>query len=153
MVLLLGCVSAPGMVGLRPDGSPGPECPKNALKAMELLRLHPGDAAWIDLDMNKIGSNDITANDGPVESALSEPLGNAFETRTRFYGKIWTGGPFVAIRSYEARSLDMGPSIPICAVARLDDDGLRKEARPRSGERDPRALRGAYPHRRWFPVM
>lgn len=100
---------------------------------MELLGLHPGDAAWIDLDFFKIGSSNITVNDGPIESASQEPLGDAFETRTRFYGKVWTSGPFVVIRYYEARRLDLGPTIPICAVARLDDDELKKQPCPVPG--------------------
>ncbi|HVE87947.1 MAG TPA: serine/threonine protein kinase [Myxococcales bacterium] len=131
--LLVGCVTTPGIVGLRPDGSPGPEpCPKKALETMEILRLHPGDEQWIDLDMNKLGQLNITVNDGPIESSLSDALG-PLETRTRLYGQVWTRGPDVVIRYYQAQPLDAGGPLAICAVARLGDGQLRKKPGPAPG--------------------
>src|SRR5262245_11010134 len=95
LVLVVGCVTPgpapPGTVPLRPDGSPGPEpCPQAALDAMDLIRLPLGAAAWINLDLNKVGQHNITVNDGPIESALKEPLGPVLETGTHLYGKVWT---------------------------------------------------------------
>lgn len=130
--LLTSCTS-PVAVGLRPDGSPSPEpCSKKALEAMAILRLHPGDAAWIDLDLNQRGEESIIVNDGPVESALQEPIGPVLEGGTRLYGRIWTGGPNVVIRYYEARPLDPGVPVAICAVARLDGE-LHKKPGPAPG--------------------
>jgi hypothetical protein len=47
------------------------------------------------------------------------------------YGQVWTGGPQVVIRYYEAHPPD-GDKIPICAVARLGEDQMRKlpESKP-----------------------
>lgn len=138
LVVLAGCVTPgpppPGTVTLRPDGSPGPEpCPKAALDAMDNLRLHPGKAAWIDIDLNKQGQHNITVNDGPIESALQEPMGPILDTSTRLYGKVWTSGPEVVIRYYAARPPDPGKPVPICAVARLGDGQLKKTPGPAPG--------------------
>src|SRR5262245_25509154 len=87
LLLLSGCASTPGMVGLRPDGSPAPEpCPAKALEIMKILRLNVGDGAWINIDMNQRGDTSIILNDGPIESELEEPLGprsNPLEGGTR----------------------------------------------------------------------
>lgn len=132
-VAFLGCVAGPGKVGLRPDGSPLPEeCPKKALEAMELLRLGVGDEEWIDVDMAQVGTRDAIVYDGPIESSLQDSLG-PLETRTRVYGWVWTRGPFVVIRYYEARPLDKGRPIPICGVARLDNGQLQKKSVPFPG--------------------
>src|SRR5205814_563971 len=134
--LLAGCVTpGPGMVGLKPDGSPGPEpCPKKALETMAILRLHPGNSSWVDLDQNKIGQHNITVNDGPIESILQEQLGpSVLEGGTRLYGRVWTSGPDVVIRYYEARPLDPGGPLAICAIARLDAGELRKKPGPAPG--------------------
>jgi hypothetical protein len=112
-------------VPLRPDGTPGPEkCPEEALKVMRILRLRVGDSAWIDLDVNQLDTSPITLYEGPVESVVSEDLG-PLEAPTRLYGRVWTDGPQVVIRYYEARPPD-GDIIPICAVARLSKGQLKK---------------------------
>ncbi|WNG32218.1 serine/threonine protein kinase [Archangium minus] len=127
VVLLLvtsGCPS--GGVFLRPDGSPGPEkCPEEALKAMRILRLRVGDAASVELDVNQTDTSPITLYDGPVESMLNTELGPLLESPTRLYGRVWTSGPQVVVRYYEAKPPD-GDVIPICAVARLGNGQLRK---------------------------
>jgi hypothetical protein len=126
LVLLLtatGCPSAG--VPLRPDGSPGPEkCPEEALKAMRILRLQVGDSAFAEIDVNQTDTSPITLYDGPIESMLNEPLG-PLESPTRLYGRVWTGGPQVVIRYYEARP-PHGDTIPICAAARLASGQLKK---------------------------
>lgn len=141
IALLAGCVtpgpvapSPPGTVTLRPDGSPGPEpCPKDALTAMDIMRLHPGSSAWVDLDLNKQGQDFITVNDGPIESQLEESLGPVLGPSDRLYGKVWTSGPDVTIRYYQARPTDRGPAVPICAVARLGDGEMKKVPGPAPG--------------------
>src|SRR3954469_17470974 len=130
--LLVGCATAgpvPGMVGLKPDGSPGPEpCPKKALETMAILRLHPGDGAWMIVDLNQKAMKDIIVNDGPIESALDEHLGNSIlDAGTRLYGKVWTSGPDVVIRYYEAHPLDAGGPLAICAVARTGTKLKKKD--------------------------
>lgn len=100
---------------------------------MDLIRLRPGDAAWINLDVNKVGQRDITVNDGPIESALEEPLGRILDTNTLLYGKVWTSGPDVVIRYYEALPPERGRVIPICAVPRLGNGQLRKKPGPAPG--------------------
>ncbi|HYO74048.1 MAG TPA: serine/threonine protein kinase, partial [Archangium sp.] len=95
-----------GSMPLRPDGTPGPEkCPEEALKAMRILRLRVGDSAWIDLDVNQTDTSPITLYEGPIESMVSEDLG-PLEAPTRLYGRVWTDGPQVVIRYYEARPPD-----------------------------------------------
>ncbi|NOK08323.1 serine/threonine protein kinase [Corallococcus exercitus] len=133
-VILLAAFSActtTGGVSLRPDGSPGPqECSEKALEVMRYLKMRVGDAALAELDANQIRSRRITLYDGPIESMLREDLGT-LEATTRLYGQVWTSGPQVVIRWYEAHPPD-GDKVPICAVARLSDDQMRKlpESKP-----------------------
>jgi hypothetical protein len=55
------CTTTAGGVTLRPDGTPGPEeCSKEALTAMRILRLHVGDAASVELDVNQTDDSPIT---------------------------------------------------------------------------------------------
>ena len=80
--------------------------------------------------MNQIDARQITLYDGPIESQLSESLGT-LEPTTRLYGHVWTGGPQVVIRWYEAHPPD-SEKVPLCAVARLSQDQMRKlpESKP-----------------------
>ena len=120
---LSGCPSP--AVALRPDGSPGPQkCPEKALETMRILQLRPGDSAMADVDTSQAEQTPISLNDGPVESMLRESMG-FFGPGTTLYGQIWTGGPSVVIRYYEARPLD-GERVKICAVARLGYGNMRK---------------------------
>jgi hypothetical protein len=126
----LGCTTTGG-VSLRPDGTPGPqECPEEARKAMRYMKMHVGDAALVELDINQLSSKRITLYDGPIESMLDEGLGT-LESTTRLYGQVWTAGPQVVVRWYEAHPPD-GEKVPICAVARLSYDQMRKlpESKP-----------------------
>lgn len=124
-----GC--PPGSVPLRPDGSPGPEkCSEEALKTMRILRMQVGDATDVELDANQIDMRPITLYDGPVESYLDGSLGT-LDPATRLYGRVWTSGPLVVVRYYEAKPPD-GDTIPICAVARLGDQ-LRKRPESKPG--------------------
>lgn len=120
-----------GGVTLRSDGSPGPqECSEESKKAMRYTRMRVGDSVLVELDANQMRSRRITLYDGPIESVLNGELG-IFGTPTRLYGQVWTSGPQVVIRYYEAHSMD-GEKVPICAVARLGYDQMRKlpESKP-----------------------
>jgi hypothetical protein len=126
-----GCATTQGDVRLRPDGTPGPEeCPEESKKAMRYMKLRVGDGAWVELDANQIMSRRVTLYDGPIESMLKEELGT-LEATTRLYGRVWTGGPQVVIRYYEAHPPE-SEKVPICAVVRLSEDQLRKlpESKP-----------------------
>nr|WP_163783503.1 serine/threonine protein kinase [Myxococcus vastator] len=126
-----GCTT-PGGVALRPDGTPGlQECSEEALKTMRILRLRVGDSSLVELDANQMRSRRITLYDGPVESVLMRDMG-ILETTTRLYGQVWTSGPQVVIRYYEAYPPD-GDKVPICAVARLSEDQLRKRPESKPG--------------------
>ncbi len=126
----LGC--PPAGVPLRADGTPGPEkCPEESLKTMRILRMHVSDAADVELDANQIGARPITLYEGPVESVLDGTLGT-LEPATRLYGRVWTSGPQVVVRYYEAKPPD-GDTVPICAVARLGDGQLRKRPESKPG--------------------
>jgi hypothetical protein len=130
--LSLGLACTGSGVSIRADGSPGPqECSKKALEAMKILRLRPSDSSTVEVDANQSSQDSITVSDGPVESILREDLGY-LPPVTRLYGQIWTGGPNVIIRYYEARPPD-GEAIPICAVARLGRGGLLKKPGPHPG--------------------
>jgi hypothetical protein len=125
-----GCTATGGVV-LRPDGTPGPqECPEESKKAMRYMRLRVGDDAWVSLDANQLDARRITLYDGPIESMLDEDLG-ILESTTRLYGQVWTSGPQVVIRWYEAHPPD-SEKVPICAVARLSRDQMQKlpESKP-----------------------
>jgi hypothetical protein len=117
-------------VFLRADGSPGPEkCSEEALKTMRILRMRVGDAADVELDANQIDMSPITLYDGPVESFLDGSLG-MLDPATRLYGRVWTSGPLVVVRYYEAKPPD-GDTVPICAVARLGEQfRKRPESKP-----------------------
>ena len=134
-IVLLATSSActtTGGVSLRPDGTPGPqECPEKALEVMRYLKMRVGDAALVELDANQIRSRRITLYDGPIESMLREDLGT-LEATTRLYGQVWTSGPQVVIRWYEAHPPD-GDKVPICAVARLSEDQMRKRPESKPG--------------------
>jgi hypothetical protein len=128
-VLLLctfcGCTKSSGAVALRPDGSPGPqECSAEAKLAMRAMRLEVGDTSWVELDMNQRKSSPTYLYDGPIESVLENDFGT-LEANTRLYGQVWTGGPQVVIRYYEADPPGR-EKLPICAVARLSFNQLRK---------------------------
>lgn len=123
----------PGDVRLRPDGTPGPEkCPEEARKAMGYLRMFVGEAAFAELDVNQGLVREITLYDGPIESMLEDDLG-LLEAPARLYGHVWTGGPQVVIRYYEAQPVKGGNKIPICAVARLGLGQLRKRPNSKPG--------------------
>lgn len=125
MILMLTSCMTPGSVGLRPDGSPGPEpCPAKALEVMQILGLEAGMGAWARVDRNQVDASPIRVYDGPIEGMLIEDLG-PLPTGTLLYGKVWTGGPQVVIRYYEAKPEDR-PALPICSVARLAGGQLRK---------------------------
>ena len=130
VVLFLAATGCPpGGVLLRPDGSPGPEkCSDEALKVMRILGMEVGDAADVELDANQMDARPITLYDGPVESFMEESLG-ALDPGTRLYGRVWTSGPQVVVRYYEARPPGKD-TVPICAVARLGRGQMRK--RPES---------------------
>lgn len=112
-------------VTLRDDGGPGPEkCSDEALKTMRILRLRPDSGALIEIDPFQMGQSPIELTDGPIESFQEEPLAG-LPAGTRLYGQIWTGGPEVVIRYYEALPPD-GERIPICAVVRWTSDQGKK---------------------------
>jgi hypothetical protein len=92
--------------------------------------VSPGCLKHLFRDANQIRSKRITLYDGPVESILKDDFGT-LEATTRLYGQVWTGGPQVVIRYYEAHPPDSG-KLPICAVARLSYDQMRKlpESKP-----------------------
>lgn len=130
LLVTLGCASSG--VSLRPDGTPGPqECSEEALKTMRILRMRVSDSADVELDANQIDARPITLYDGPVESFLDSPLGT-LNPGTRLYGRVWTGGPQVVVRYYEAHPPD-GEVVPICAVARLGKGQLRKHPDSKPG--------------------
>ncbi|WPB80994.1 hypothetical protein KYC5002_17900 [Archangium violaceum] len=92
---------------------------------MRILGLHVGDGSTVELDVNQTETSPVTLYDGPVESMLNSSLG-PLPGVTRLYGRVWTGGPQVIIRYYEAHPPDEEP-IPICAVARLAAGQMRKK--------------------------
>jgi hypothetical protein len=120
-------------VALRPDGTPGPEkCSDEARKAMDYLRMFVGEGTWVELDANQTSADTITLYEGAVESMLKGDLG-LLEAPARLYGRVWTEGPKVVIRYYEAQPVRGGKRIPICAVARLGREQLRKQPESKPG--------------------
>jgi hypothetical protein len=98
---------------------------------MEALRLRVGDAAEVQLDAKQpVDASPIALYDGPVESLLRKPFGT-LERGARLYGRVWTSGPQVVVRYYQARSV-AGQMLPICAVARIGGNQFRKlpESKP-----------------------
>lgn len=131
LVLLLATAGCPsGSVLLRADGSPWPEkCSEEALKTMQILRMHIGDTSEVQLDANQIEARPMTLYEGPVESYLDGSLGN-LDPGTRLYGRVWTSGPQAVVRYYEAKML-FGDTVPICAVVRFGVEHRRlPESKP-----------------------
>ncbi|HLK99602.1 MAG TPA: serine/threonine protein kinase [Myxococcaceae bacterium] len=126
-----GCTTTSGGVALRPDGSPGPqECSAEAKLAMRAMGLEVGDTSWVELDVNQRKYSPVYLYDGPIESVLTRDFGT-LESTTRLYGQVWTGGPQVVIRYYEADPPGR-EKLPFCAVAVLSENQLRKlpESKP-----------------------
>jgi len=98
---------------------------------MRYLRLFVGEGGLVELDVNQTDASPITLYDGPIESMLDEELG-PLESPTRLYGRVWTGGPQVVIRYYEAHP-PRGDRVPICATARLGKGQLRKRPDSKPG--------------------
>ena len=124
LVLLTFC-GCPGGVGLRPDGTPGPEgCSAEALRTMEALQLQVGDSVKVQLDANQVDASPVTLYDGPVESLVWEFV-RTLDLGTRLYGRVWTAGDRVVVRYYQAQRMG-GQRFPICAVARMSGNEFRK---------------------------
>ncbi|REG22826.1 hypothetical protein ATI61_11831 [Archangium gephyra] len=134
LVTSSGCPgTATGGVSLRADGSPGPEqCPPEARKAMNYLRMFVGESAWVQLDANQSRAFPITLYEGNIESILEEDLG-LLQAPARLYGRVWTSGPQAVIRYYAAQPMDGGEQVPMCAVARLGLGQLRKRPESKPG--------------------
>jgi hypothetical protein len=95
---------------------------------MRYLRIGIGEASMVQLDLNQDRMHRITLYEGPVESMLEESLG-LLEVGTRVYGQVWTEGPQVVIRYYEAQPIGED-KVPLCAVVRVSKGQFRK--RPES---------------------
>ncbi|WP_164001108.1 hypothetical protein [Pyxidicoccus caerfyrddinensis] len=134
LVTTSGCPgSATSGVALRSDGTPGPEeCPEKTREVMGYLGLHVGDAALVQIDANQPLRSPVVLYEGPIESVLEDDLG-IIEAPSRLYGRVWTSGPQVVIRYYEAHRLSDGKRLPICAVARLGSGQLRKRPESKPG--------------------
>lgn len=91
---------------------------------MGIMGLEPGDGVTADIDTSQADQSPISLNDGPIESMIFGSLGY-FGPGSTFYGRVWTGGPNVVIRYYEARAA-AGGRVKICAVARLAHGNMRK---------------------------
>lgn len=118
-------------VAIRPDGSPAEEkCPEGAKEAMATLGLIPvhetrtGSAVSVYVDVTRKNVEPLIVYDGPIESETWFNMED-LPGRTRLYGRVWTGGPRVAIRYYSVRLPD-GKIIPFCAVAGENGPGLPK---------------------------
>lgn len=98
---------------------------------MRILGLRVGDGSFVELDINQDDVSPITLYDGPIESMLKRDLG-PLEVTTRLYGRVWTGGPQVVVRYYEAHPPDRD-KFPICAMARLSKGQLRKRPESKPG--------------------
>lgn len=98
---------------------------------MRILGLEVGDGAGVELDVNQADDSPITLYEGPVESDLNSPLG-PLSPATRLYGRVWTGGPQVVIRYYEAHPPNRS-KFPICAVARLARGQMKKRPESKPG--------------------
>lgn len=98
---------------------------------MQILGLGVGDGASVELDVNQADDSPITLYDGPIESDLNTSLG-PLPPATRLYGRVWTDGPQVSIRYYEAHPPNRA-KIPLCAVARLARGQMKKRPESKPG--------------------
>jgi len=98
---------------------------------MQILGLGVGDGGSVELDVNQADESPITLYEGPIESDLNTRLG-PLPPATRLYGRVWAGGPQVAIRYYEAHPPNRA-KIPICAVARAARGQMKKRPESKPG--------------------
>jgi hypothetical protein len=98
---------------------------------MRVLKLSVGDGSTVELDTNQSDTSPIILYEGPVESMLLGSLG-PLPPVTRLYGRVWTSGPQVIVRYYEAHPPDEEP-IPVCAVARLARGQMQKKPESKPG--------------------
>lgn len=98
---------------------------------MRILNLRVGDGAVVELDVNQSVTSPIVLSDGPIESMLNNSLG-PLPPVTRLYGRVWTGGPQVVVRYYEAHPPD-GEPFSLCAVARLARGQMQKKPESKPG--------------------
>jgi hypothetical protein len=91
---------------------------------MRILRLMPGAGAFIEVEPFQMGQSPIMLKEGPIESFQDETLAG-LPVGSRLAGHIWTDGPEVVVRYYEALTPE-GDRIPICAVVRWPPDGSEK---------------------------
>ena len=90
-----------------------------------------GTPRWWSSTRTRSDARRITLYDGPIESVLRAILARS-RRRPGLYGQVWTSGPQVVIRYYEAHPPD-GEKVPICAVARLSEDQMRKRPESKPG--------------------
>jgi hypothetical protein len=84
----------------------------------------PGSETQIDLDVTQRREGALIVYDGPIESETNFQM-DGVPPRTRLFGRVWTGGPRVAIRYYSAQLPD-GRRLPFCGVAGWNGLGLPK---------------------------
>lgn len=128
LLLGFGCAS----IAQRPDGTPGPQkCPDEALDAMRMLGIQPGDTAPIVIETSKFGQKPLALSDGLLEGYLERDLGT-LPADSRLYGQVWTGGTAVVIRYFEAR-YPQGGKLPFCGIVLNQDGDLNKRPGSSSG--------------------
>ncbi|HEX8705204.1 MAG TPA: hypothetical protein VF815_40610 [Myxococcaceae bacterium] len=98
---------------------------------MQILGLGVGDGGDAELDVNQADDSPITLYEGPIESMLYTRLG-PLPPGTRLYGRVWTGGPQVVIRYYEAHP-PTRTKFQICAAARLARGQMKKRPDSKPG--------------------
>jgi hypothetical protein len=87
---------------------------------MQLLGIVEGQPPTrVEIDSSQAGTDPLILYDGPIEGYLHLDMG-ALDGGTNLYGKVWTGGPHVVIRYYEARPKFKDP-LPVCLVLGLED--------------------------------
>ena len=103
---------------------------KNAGKTTVVNALMAHGASCFGLTSLGLDGEKVDHLTGLAKPRIAPPPGT-LEATTRLYGQVWTAGPQVVVRWYEAHPPD-GEKVPICAVARLSYDQMRKlpESKP-----------------------
>jgi hypothetical protein len=99
---------------------------------MRILGIRVGDGASVELDVTRPKLSPITLYEGEIESEMTDDYLGPLRPPTRLYGRVWTGGPQVVVRYYEAQAPGR-EKFPICAVARVARGQLRKRPESKPG--------------------
>lgn len=119
------CLVTTGCAGVPVHPTWPQECPQEALTAMSIRGMGPGDNGYVTLDLNRPGGgNPDDYRAGPIVSIVYkyDDMERFLPVGTKLYGFMWTGGE--KIQAYWTRAeMPNGVEMPVCLVLGFDERG------------------------------